>query len=291
VTARRRPGHPFMAGRPLLFAHRGGAKLAPENTIEAFSHAFHVWGADVLEMDVRRTKDGALVVIHDPTVDRTTDGSGAVAEMTFAEVHALDAGYRFVDPEGRTSFRGKGVRVPLFDEVLRRLPGARLNVDAKSPGSTAPLIDAVRAAGAEHRVLLASILEDGRAVRFGYNGPTSATRRQLRLFHYLHRLPWGAGYTPSTDALQVPYEWEGTRVTTPRLIREAHRRNLPVHVWTVDDPGLMRTLIEWGVDGIQTDRPDVLSRVLHETVGRPLPPGHIEDDPAVGDDPTASLAP
>jgi glycerophosphoryl diester phosphodiesterase len=271
-----------MAGRPLLFAHRGGAKLAPENTLEAFEHAFHVWGADVLEMDVRMTKDGALVVIHDPAVDRTTNGSGAVEALTLSEVQALDAGYRFVDTEGHASYRGKGVRIPLFDEVLRRLPGARLNVDAKSPGSTPPLIDAVRAAGAEHRVLLASIFEEGRAIRYGYKGPTSATRRQLRLFHYLHRLPWGAGYTPSTDALQVPYEWEGTRVTTPRLVREAHRRNLPVHVWTVDDPAVMRTLVEWGVDGIQTDRPDVLSWVLHETVGRPLPTGHVKAPPAPG---------
>jgi glycerophosphoryl diester phosphodiesterase len=271
-----------MAGRPLLFAHRGGAKLAPENTLEAFEHAVDEWGADILEMDVRRTKDGALVVIHDHTVDRTTDGSGVVEEMTLAQVQALDAGYRFVDLDGRASFRGRGVRIPLFEEVLLRLPGARLNVDAKSPGSTATLIDTVRRAKAERRVLLASILEEGRAARFGYQGPTSATRRQLRLFHYLHRLPWGAGYTPSTDALQVPYEWEGTRVTTPRLLREAHRRNLPVHVWTVDDPALMRTLVEWGVDGIQTDRPDVLSRVLHETVGRPLPPGHARAAPTAG---------
>ena len=273
MTARR-PGHPFMAGRPLLFAHRGGAKLSPENTLEAFSHAFHVWGADVLEMDVRRTADGALVVTHDPTVDRTTNGSGPVEAMTLSQVRDLDAGHRFVDVHGEPSFRGKGVQIPLFEDVLRELPGARLNVDAKSPGSTEPLIEMVRAAGAEHRVLLASILEDGRADRFGYGGPTSATRRQLRLFHYLHRLPFGAGYTPTTDALQVPYEWEGTQVTTPRLLREAHRRNLPVHVWTVDDPALMRTLIEWGVDGIQTDRPDLLARVLHETVGRPLPAGH-----------------
>jgi glycerophosphoryl diester phosphodiesterase len=85
----------------------------------------------------------------------------------------------------------------------------------------------------------------------------------------------GGPYTPRTDALQIPYLWEGRRVTTPRLVREAHRRNLPVHVWVVDDPDLMRRLLSWGVDAIQTDRPDLLSRVLHEQAGRPPPPGHL----------------
>jgi glycerophosphoryl diester phosphodiesterase len=148
-----------------------------------------------------------------------------------------------------------------------------MNVDAKDPRCQADLVELVHSEGEEHRVLLASAEEGARADRLAYRGAMSATRRQLRLFYYLHRLPGGGPYTPRTDALQVPYFWEGRQVTTPRFVREAHRRNLPVHVWTVDDPDLMRLLLSWGVDGIQTDRPDLLARVLHDETGRPLPRG------------------
>lgn len=270
----RRPGRAYMAGSPLLFAHRGGAKLAPENTIEAFRTAVDVWGADVLEMDVRRTSDGELVVLHDDTVDRTTDGEGAVSGMVWDAVAELDAGYHFIDPRGEASHRAKGVRIPRFEEVLESFPNTRLNVDAKAPDAAHPLIEMVRRHDATHRVLLASEHDASRADRLGYTGPTSATRNQIRLFWILHRLPGGGPYTPRTDALQIPWFWEGRQVTTPRLIREAHRRNLPVHVWTVDEPERMRTLLGWRADGIQTDRPDLLARVLHEEAGRPLPPGH-----------------
>ncbi len=268
-----RPGHPYMAGAPLLFAHRGGSALAPENTVEAFQAAVGTWGADVLEMDVRLSRDGALMVIHDATVNRTTDGSGAVRDHTLAELRALDAGARFVDPEGRTSFRGRGVRIPVFAEVLDRFPTTRLNVDAKDPEAQPRLVQLLRERGEEDRVLLASAEENGRADALGYGGPVSATRRQIRSFFLSHRLPGGGPYTPATDALQIPYRWEGRQVTTPELIGEAHRRNLPVHVWTVDDPVRMEELLDWGVDGIQTDRPDLLAQVLHQRTGRPLPPG------------------
>lgn len=262
-----------MAGAPLLFAHRGGAGLAPENTMAAFQAAVEVWGADVLEMDVHLSRDGELVVIHDATVDRTTDGTGRVADMTWAELSELDAGHGFLDLEGCPSFRGKGVRIPRFLEVLDAFPHTRLNVDAKAPEAGRPLVEVILANGAQHRVLFASEWEEGRGDRLGYPGPVSASRRQIQLFYVLHRLPGGGPYTPRTDALQIPWFWEGRQVTTPRIIRMAHRRNLPVHVWTVDHPDRMRTLLRWGADGIQTDRPDLLAAVLHEEAGRPLPPG------------------
>lgn len=273
MTLRPRPGHPYMAGAPLFVAHRGGAKLAPENTMTAFRAAVERWDVDVLEMDVHATSDGELVVIHDETVDRTTDGDGAVRDLTLRDLQVLDAGYRFVDLEGVHSFRGRGVAVPRFLDVLEAFPGVRMNVDAKGEGTTPRLIEAVRAAGAEERVLLASVGEAGRADRHGYLGPTSASRRQIRFFYHLHRLPGGGPYTPRTDALQIPYRWEGRQVATPRLLYEASRRNLPVHVWTVDDPEVMRRLLAWGVDGIQTDRPDLLAEVLSRETGRVPPPG------------------
>lgn len=273
MTERPRQDERYFAGAPLLFAHRGGAALAPENTIEAFRNAIEVWGADVLELDVQPTADGALVVIHDDTVDRTTEGTGWVRDLTLRRLRALDAGARFVDLNGERSFAGRGVRVPLFEEVLEAFPDTRLNVDAKTPATASQLIRIVRDAGAQDRVLLASANEEGRADRLGYGGPTSATRRQLQWFYYLHFLPRGGPYRPRTDALQMPYEWTGRRVVSRRLIREAHRRGLPVHVWTVDDPDDMRRLLAWNVDGIQTDRPDILARVLQEEAGRPAARG------------------
>jgi glycerophosphoryl diester phosphodiesterase len=270
---RPRPGHPYMAGAPLFFAHRGGGALAPENTLEAFALAVDHWSADVLELDVRLTSDRELVVIHDDTVDRTTDGTGAVRELPLHRLQELDAGTRFQDLEGRFSFRGTGVRIPLFRQVLERFPHTRLNVDAKDPEAAPLLIRMIREWGAQKRVLLASAEEEGRADRLGYDGPVSASRRQVRLFYLSHRLPGGGPYTPRTDALQIPYRWEGRQVTTPRLIQEAHRRNLPVHVWTINDVETMERLLEWGVDGIQTDRLDLLAQVLHQRAGRPLPPG------------------
>lgn len=254
-------------------AHRGGAALAPENTLEAFRDAVERWRADMLEMDVRLTRDGEVVVIHDATVDRTTDGFGPVADRTLAEIQALDAGARFVDPEGRASFRGRGVVVPRFEDVLLALPGVRLNVEAKEPDVAAPLVEIVRRHGATERVLVAAERERSRRSVQGYGGPWGASRTQVARFWLLRRFPRGAGYVPRADILQVPEAWFGLRIVSPSFVRAAHRRNLPVQVWTVDDPARMRRLLSWGVDGIQTDRPDLLARVLHEERGRGLPPG------------------
>lgn len=262
-----------MAGAPLLVAHRGGSALAPENTMAAFEAAVDRWGADMLEMDVHRSADGRIVVIHDATVDRTTDGSGAVADRPWAELRQLDAGYWFRDLSGETTFRGTGVRLPLFEEVLERFPRTRINVEAKAPDATASLIDVIRRHGAAHRVLVAATEEAARGVHHGYEGPSSASRRQLRLAHTLLRLGLGRFHVPDTDALQLPDTWEGRRIVTPAVVAWAHRCNLPLHVWTVDEEEDMHRLLSWGVDGIQTDRPDRLARVLHEVCGRPMPPG------------------
>lgn len=265
----RRPGRPYLAGAPMLVAHRGGAKLAPENTLAAFGPAVSDWGADMLEMDVRLTADGHVVVIHDATVDRTTDGTGPVAELTLEEVRALDAGYRFEDVNGSHAWRGRGVTVPTFEEVLEACPGVWINVEAKDRRVARPLVDIVLRRGAQHRVLLAAEEEANRDEVRGYSGPWGASRRDCRLFWALRGTPF---FTPDVDVFQVPEVWKGKRVLTPRIVAEAHRRNIPVQVWTVDDPDDMRRLLSWGVDGIQTDRPDVLARVLTEDRGRPPPP-------------------
>ena len=268
-----RPGRPYLAGAPMLVAHRGGSKIAPENTLVAFRRAVDVWQADMLELDVRLTKDGVPVVIHDPTVDRTTDGSGLVRDLGIADLKRLDAGARFQDPGGALPWSGRGVRVPTLDQVLESFPNVWINVECKEPGVAWPTLETVQRHGAEHRVLIAAEYERWRRGARGYTGPWGASRHHVLLFRVLCALPRAAGYTPGSDLLQVPETWKGTRIVTPRFIEQAHRKNLPVQVWTVDDPADMTRLLEWGVDGVQTDRPDLLARVLHERFGRPAPPG------------------
>jgi len=268
-----RPGRPYLAGRPMLVAHRGGSKVVPENTVEGFRQAVDVWGADMLEMDVHVTRDGVPVVIHDPTVDRTTDGTGAVGDLTLGELRAFDAGYRFTDPSGRSNWRGKGVRVPTLDEVLETFRGVWINLESKTAAAAGPLVDAVRRHGAEGRVLVAAEYERWRRGAVGYGGPWGASRHHVLAFRALCALPGTAGYTPGADVFQVPESWKGFRIVTRRFIEQAHQKNIPVQVWTVDDPSDMVRLLELGVDGIQTDRPDLLARVLHEGWGRPAAPG------------------
>ncbi len=264
----------MLAGPPLLVAHRGGSKLAPENTMAAFRAAVDVWGADMLEMDVHLTRDGEVVVLHDATVDRTTDGTGPVRERTWSQLRELDAGHRFLDPEGRPSFRGAGVTIPRFEEVLEAFPRTRIAVEPKVAEAGGPLAGLVRRHGAGHRVILGAEHERTRRGAGEIGAALGASRSQLYPWMALHRLPGlGRLYTPPVDVFQVPERRGPLAVVTSRFVEEAHRRNMPVHVWTVDDEPSMRRLLALGVDAIQSDRPDVLARVLVDVAGRPPPPG------------------
>ncbi|HEX7243567.1 MAG TPA: glycerophosphodiester phosphodiesterase [Longimicrobiaceae bacterium] len=273
-SPRARPGHPYFGGAPLLMAHRGGSALAPENTLEAFRRAVEWWRADVLETDVQPTADGEPVVIHDATVDRTTDGSGPVASLRLEEVRRLDAGFRFTPDGGRTfPFRGTGVRISTLEETLRALPDVRVNVEVKDGRAQKRVWETVHDLGATGRVLIAAGRRANRSLFGAYPGPTSAAHEDVLAFWLHLRARTLRLHRPRTDAFQVPETQGALRVVSPRFVREAHALNIPVHVWTVDEEADMRRLLEWGVDGLVTDRPDRLARVLHETHGRPLPPG------------------
>jgi glycerophosphoryl diester phosphodiesterase len=263
--------HPVLAGAPLLIAHRGGSGLAPENTLAAFRNAVDAWDADMIELDVHASADGHCVVIHDSTVDRTTDGVGAVAGLTLADLQKLNAGYRFTaDGCASFPFRGQGVRIPTLDEVLRSLPKTRFTVEVKAAAAQAPLFAAIRRLNASDRVIAAGMHERDRTMFSDYRGAVSASSEQLRRFYVRHRLGLGRFFPPRADVVQVPETWEGRRLVTPRFVRALGDVGISVHVWTVDDPDDMRRLLGWGVEGILTDRPDVLARVLHEQHGRPL---------------------
>lgn len=274
-----RPGHRYLAGAPLLIAHRGGSHLAPENTLPAFRRALDWWRADILETDVQPTRDGDCVVIHDDTVNRTTDGRGRVADFTVAEIQRLDAGFRFTPDGGATHpFRGRGVRISTLREVLTALPGARVNVEIKDGRAQPAVQRTIRELGVEHRVLVAAGDSRNRSLFRDHPGPTSAGAQDLYVFLALHLTGMTRIYRPLIDAFQMPERHGGRQVLNPRWVRQAHAHNVAVHVWTVDDEADMRRLLEWGVDGLITDRPDRLARVLHERVGRPLPPGPPPDE-------------
>jgi len=254
---------------PANFAHRGSSALAPENTLEAFRLAVEA-GAGGLELDVHMTRDGEIVVIHDARVDRTTQGSGAVADMALAELRGLDAGYRFRSDGGRTHpYRGRGVRIPALAEVYEEFPATSVNVDIKAPqpGVERAVVQVIREAGAEGRSLVVSnvhaVVRRFRRVCGGQIS-TGASRREIAVFYVLSRLHLERLARPAYDALQVPVDYRGISLVTPRLVEAAHSRGVRVDAWTINYPGEMRRLLDLGVDVIMTDRPETLASMLGE---------------------------
>ena len=267
IVLRARETRTIRSDWPLNFAHRGASALAPENTLEAFRLAVEA-GAGGLELDVHMSRDGELVVIHDASVDRTTDGSGAVAGMTLDELRGLDAGYRFSPDGGRTHpYRGRGVGIPTLAEVYEEFPAAFVNIEMKEaqPGVEEAVMEVIRDAGAEERTLVVSN-RHGVVRRFrrlcGDRIPTGASRREIRDFYLLSRLRLERSMCPPYVALQVPLDYRGIPLVTPRFVEAAHSRGVRVDVWTINEPGEMRRLLDLGVDVIMTDRPEALTGVL-----------------------------
>ena len=258
----------FESDRPMVIAHQGGEGLRPSNTLIAFENAVAL-GVDVLEMDVHSTADGALVLIHDDTVDRTTDGTGRVNDFTLAELQQLDAGeYWTADDGATTPYRGQGVRIPTLDEVLTAFPQMKFNIEIKQvePSITASLCEALRAHDLTDRTLVASFhptaMNEFRAAC--PEVASSMVEDEIRPFFILNTIFLGALYSPPGAAFQVP-EYSGSlHVLTPRFVRGAHGNNVAVHPWTIDDPADMARFLDMGVDGIITDRPDLMIEVIKE---------------------------
>jgi glycerophosphoryl diester phosphodiesterase len=252
---------------PLFFAHRGGSALVPENTLVAYEKGLS-YGADGLELDVHPTRDGEIVVIHDDTLDRTTDGSGRVTGFTLDDLRKFDAGYRFTPDAGASyPYRGRGITIPTLAEVFERFPAARVNIEMKEDisGIEERLLSVIQAARAEHRALVASFLT-APLTRFRAIGrgrvATSASMTEIRAFIMAAYARATRLLRPAYDALQVPETYRGVPVVTPTTVRAAHQLGLAVHVWTVDDRASMERLLGYGVDGLMSDRPDVLAQTL-----------------------------
>ena len=254
---------------PIIYAHRGGAALRPENTIAAFDHGI-ACGAEGLEFDVHLSKDGVVVVHHDDTLERTTSGRGRLADYTVEELRRVDAGCNFTDCTGAHPFRGQEICIPTLHEVLRRYPSTRLIIELKVGGSRLAerVIDEVRAADALDRVALGSFYPEAllAARRYEPAVATGAAKEETRWALYRSWVGMGLGSTPYSE-FQVP-EWSGlTPIVTRRFVDAAHRAGIPVKVWTVNGAADMRRLLSKGVDGLITDRPDVARSVLSDGTG------------------------
>lgn len=256
--------HPFYSRDKLVFAHRGGAALAPENTLAAFAHALAL-GSDGLECDVRLSRDGVPVVIHDKTLDRTTDAAGPVSALSADELRAVDAGFRFRDAGGRFSFRGQGVGVPTLEELLRTFPGARVIIEMKggAPVLARAVLDVLRRTGALERVCVGSFYRAGVEV-IRADEPTLATsacENEVRWTIYRAWCHWPFARRRRYCAFQVPERSGWLRVVSPSFVQQAHRNHARVDVWVVDRREDVQRLFGWGVDGVITDRPDVATAV------------------------------
>jgi len=269
MTIRFQPVKPALDhDRPLLFAHRGGGALAPENTVPAFLNGVRL-GADALELDVRITADDQVVVFHDETLERTTNGNGKVREHTLAELVQLDAGYYFSSDDGATyPYRDQGVTIPTLAEVYAEFPTQLINIDIKDPLPEAAerLAVVIEEAGATDRTIVGSFHSDI-LTQFRSLAPaiaTAASKGEVRAFYLFNFFGLGRLHRPLADVYQIPTSTGGVQLGTDRFIQNAHRLNQAVHYWTIDDPDEMRRLLEIGADGIITDRPDLALEIFQE---------------------------
>lgn len=261
---------PFLKPLPRVIAHRGNSKFYPENTIEAFLSAVEN-GSDVIETDLHLTKDNKLIISHDDTLERNTNGFGRIEDYTLKELKKLDAGYNFTTDGGKSyPFRAKNISLPTLEEALEASPYQRFNIDLKSKNSA--IVDifekVVRENRATERVLCASFhLSHLKKMR--ELNPlilTSVTTQEVVKLLFKQK----TGLLPKdlklgrTLVLQVPIRQGIIKVVTKRFVKDFHKRNAVIQVWTINDKETMRDLFKLGVDSIMSDDPKSLSEIAKE---------------------------
>lgn len=250
----------FSLEHPIRLAHRGSRTLWPENTAYAFHQAVGL-GYRYIETDVRLTRDGVVVILHDATLERTTDGRGPVAELDWVDLAGVDAAYHHRPGDG-WPLRGTGVGIPTLDEILATFPAVHFNLDLKAPRMEWAVAEVIRRHAAEDRMLIGSF-HDHRLRRFRRitRGAvaTSAGPAEASALWLASRTRRRGPTAP--DAYQVPLQAGPMRLDV-RMIDTAHAAGAQVHVWTINDADEMRRLLGIGVDGIITDRPDILNQML-----------------------------
>ena len=243
------------AARPVI-GHRGAAAHAPENTIVSFERAV-ADGADAIEFDVHLSADGHVVVIHDPTLDRTTDATGAVADLTLDRIRAADAGARFTLESGAQPYRGRDVRVPTLPEVLERFPALPMLIEIKTARARQAVRRTLEAHDAASRCVIGSF--DHAALAIFRHTPWHASASQRDMLRMIAHVALGVPLGPSRyEALSIPTHWRGIPLPIARITRAARALGRPVHIWVVDTAPEARRLRELGVAGIITNDPAAL---------------------------------
>lgn len=256
--------HPYLAvEHPVRLAHRGSRILWPENTMEAFHGAVVDHGYRFLEIDVRMTRDRVVAVFHDAHLGRVTNGAGEITNWMWEDVQRLDAAWSF-DPARGYPRRGDGVRVPSLDEVFATFPDVHINIDLKGEGLEWAVADLIKRHDRAERTLIGSF-HDRRLARFRRvtrgEVPTSAGPARATALWAASRV--GATTRGPEVAYQVPFEHPVLRLDR-KYVEAAHATGAQVHAWTVNDAVTMHRMLDMGVDGIVTDRPDVLNDVVEE---------------------------
>ncbi len=248
---------------PIAMAHRGSGLLWPENTMVAFQGAVDL-GYRYLETDLQITRDGVLVTIHDQTVDRTTSRTGAVSDFNLAELQSLDAGYWF-QKEGEHPYRGQGAYIPTLEEVVTTFPDSILTLDLKSNGLEGPLVDLIQKLGIRDRVIVGSF-SGARLRRFRRlsGGRVATSAGPMETARFVMAAKASIAHLPAADCLQVPLRDRGITVVNRATVTAARKLGKPLMVWTINDPETMTHLLDLGVDGIITDRPDLLRTILRD---------------------------
>ncbi len=266
------PGDVFGPGSPLrVIGHRGASLVAPENTLPGFQHAVDV-GADAVELDIHSTRDGEIVVIHDPTLERTTSGEGEIATQTLREIKKVDAGYWFTPDRGRTyPFRGQGCTIPTLQEVLDVTSPLPVIVEIKSPLVGPILARWLQKSPDRDRILVGGFNREETEEACAVARWRCAYQTELRSYVLLGKVGLGGLVPPRGSAAMVPERHGVIRIVTPRFVRRAHRDGLGVFVWTVNEARDMRRLWDWGVDGLLSDAPARARRILDERIAAGTP--------------------
>ncbi len=277
----------WLPDHPIVAAHRGGADLAPENTIRAFEVAMEPGvEAELIELDMHRSSGGELVVIHDRSVDRVTgEGAGCaaeqdtehetfgtvlVAEHTVEELQAFDAGYCFEDADGAFPYRDSGVFIPTLREVLDRFPGQRFVLEVKDHATETAeeLVEVLDESDDWDRTCILDF-DDGFIAEFAALAPEEACIAHpssgIRCWATAEIFPFGGGGCPAWDVMWMPHDNSGFDLKKASLVGDIQATGAPVFMWTINDAALMQQVLDTGADGVVTDRPDL----LRELVGTP----------------------
>ena len=244
----------------IRIAHRGGMALYPENTLEAFHFSVDKHNVEMLELDLQITKDDKVIVLHDDSIDRTTNGKGNVIDLSYEEISEFDAGYNFKDEKGECSFRDQGVIIPLFEEVLKQLPNTYLNIELK--GNNPQLVEKVHLLitnyNAEDKIIIgsANYFQNKRVHKHFPNCGYYLSRPDLYLFLLVGCFGLLKKYWNNFLTIEAPIEYHGIPVYQTYL-QAAKKIGKPLFIWGANDKDSIQKLSNDGVAGIMTDRPDL----------------------------------